>query len=336
MGRLLDTTRDNAGLREHRRHGLGHAGQCSGLNGGHLLEFFGVDDRGEGRQGHRAARVAGAAAARNDRQPGLDAGPHQAGHFRLAIGRQHDERHLDPPVGRVGGVRDARKCVETDVVAPRVRRQCAPSTTAQVGYGLERRREGVHGATRGIEQPAYLAVSRDVGAIAATFDVAQAMFQRLDQQRATLGIIEQVLLEIGIAAHDPDVAEHLVQHARRATRAPFRAQVVQKRPPFGTQQARDDLTVREGRVVVGNLAQARRRVEWSVESDARFFQGAGYRVHVAESRAAGATGTFSPVAGTTDTGTSSPVAKTGTGPHSPIHEPGNRTALMIDIATAAA
>ena len=68
------------------------------------------------RQRNRAAGVAGAAAARDDGQAELDAALDQAGHLVLGVRRQHDERILDAPVGRVGHVRDARQAVELDVV----------------------------------------------------------------------------------------------------------------------------------------------------------------------------------------------------------------------------
>jgi hypothetical protein len=58
---------------------------------------------------------------------------------------------------------------------------------------------------------------------AALADLGQAVVQRLDQQGAALRVVEQVVLQVGVAAHDPDVAQHLVQHARRAAGAAFSA-----------------------------------------------------------------------------------------------------------------
>ena len=48
--------------------------------------------------------------------------------------------------------------------------------------------------------------------------------------RAALGIVDQVVLQEWIAVDDPDVAEHLVQHAGRAAGAPFAAQLIEQLP----------------------------------------------------------------------------------------------------------
>ena len=92
----------------------------------------------ERRQRDRAAGVAGAAAARNHGEAELDAGAHQARHLVLGIGRDHDERILDAPVGGVGDVRDAREGVEADAVGARVLRQQPARLVAQLAGALER------------------------------------------------------------------------------------------------------------------------------------------------------------------------------------------------------
>ena len=69
-----------------------------------------------GVERNRAARVAGAAAARDDREPELDAALDERAHLVLGVGVQHDERILDAPVGGIGHVRHAREAVERDVV----------------------------------------------------------------------------------------------------------------------------------------------------------------------------------------------------------------------------
>ena len=76
--------------------------------------------------------------------------------------------------------------------------------------------------------------------------------------RAPARVVEQVVLQVRIALHDPDVAEHLVQHARRAAGAALAAQQAEHLPGARAEQADDDLAVGERGVVVGNLAQARR------------------------------------------------------------------------------
>ncbi|MNT36995.1 hypothetical protein D3C72_1731100 [compost metagenome] len=114
---------------------------------------------------------------------------------------------------------------------------------------------------------------------AALLDLVQAVVQRADQHLAALGIFQQVVLQVGIAADHPDIAQHLVQHAGRAAGAALAAQLVQDAPGFLAQQADDNLAVREGRVVIGNFTQARRGVlrgelgvehEWGVHGGDRF------------------------------------------------------------------
>ena len=95
--------------------------------------------------------------------------------------------------------------------------------------------------------------------IATTFDFVQAVMQRLDQQAPTLRIVDQVVLQVRIALHDPDVAQHFVQHARRAAGAALAAQLVENLPHRLAQQPDDDFAIGERGVVVGNFAQARRR-----------------------------------------------------------------------------
>ena len=49
---------------------------------------------------------------------------------------------------------------------------------------------------------------------AALFDFTESVLQGLDQQLAPLGVVQQVVLQVGIALHHPDIAQHFVEHAR--------------------------------------------------------------------------------------------------------------------------
>jgi hypothetical protein len=51
--------------------------------------------------------------------------------------------------------------------------------------------------------------------------------QGLDELPAPLRIVDQIILEKGIALDHPDVAEYLIQHTGGSTGAPFAAQLVQ-------------------------------------------------------------------------------------------------------------
>ena len=107
LGSLGDPLGDDPGARPHRGDRGLHPRQRANLDRAELVEFFGIDDDGFPGQGDRAARVAGTAATRNDREPELDATAHQAGDLVLGIRGQDDKGILDPPIGGVGDMGDA-------------------------------------------------------------------------------------------------------------------------------------------------------------------------------------------------------------------------------------
>ncbi len=91
---------------------------------------------------------------------------------------------------------------------------------------------------------------------AAPLDFGQPVLQRTDQRLAALRTRKQIVFEIRIAAHHPDVAQHLVQHARRTAGDALAAQHIQHRPHLLAQQADDDLAVGKRSGVVGNFPEA--------------------------------------------------------------------------------
>ncbi len=161
----------------------------------------------------------------------FDAAADQRGHLLLAVGRQHDERVFDAPVGGVGDVRHARQRVELDVLAVGVARQHAARALAQIPHLREVAGEAAHRLLRHGQQFAHRGVThRIVVRRAALLDLGQPVRQRVDQCAPALGVVEQVVFEVGVALHDPDVAQHLVQHACRAAGAAFGAQAATTRP----------------------------------------------------------------------------------------------------------
>jgi predicted TIM-barrel fold metal-dependent hydrolase len=86
------------------------------------------------------------------------------------------------------------------------------------------------------------------------------MVKRIHQQAAAFRVVQQIVLQVGVALHHPDVAQHLVQHAGRAAGAALVAQLVQRIPGPGAQQADDDFAVGQRGVVVGNFPDALVRV----------------------------------------------------------------------------
>jgi hypothetical protein len=71
--------------------------------------------------------------------------------------------------------------------------------------------------------------ARVIHAEAALVHFGQAVMQRVDQFLAALRVVQQVILQIGIAAHRPDIAQHFVQHARRPAGLARAAQRIQAR-----------------------------------------------------------------------------------------------------------
>ena len=256
---------DHPGLGEDRGHRAIDFGQLLLRHGPDADELFGVDDRRHRRERNRAAGIAGAAAARNDGQPELDAAGHQLRNLRLGIGHQHDEGILDAPVGGIGHMRDPRHAIEADVVAGGDARQQPQRAGTQVGGLIEGGAKAVDRGMGEFEQAAHAlgtharpgAVGRLGIGFAAALDFGQTMSQRLDERRSPARIVEQVVLQEGVALHDPDIAQHLIEHARRAAGATFGAQRLDDVPGFGAEHPQHDLAVGERGVVVGNFAQTR-------------------------------------------------------------------------------
>ena len=91
---------------------------------------------------------------------------------------------------------------------------------------------------------------------AALLDFPQPMVQGIHQQMTPLRVVQQVVLQVGIALNHPYITQHLVQHAGRAPGAPFVTQCLQRGPCLATQQADHDLAIGKRGVVIGDLAYA--------------------------------------------------------------------------------
>ncbi len=261
LGSLGHTARHHAGFGKNRRHWIGHFRQRGLLDSTEPFELLGVDHRRERRERDGAARVTRAAAARNDGQPQLDAPAHERRNLDFGIRREHHERKVDAPVGGIGHVRDARERIEAHVVGARVPFEQSTCAFAQLHGASEILRELMHALAGRLQQLADLAVALDVCRIAPPLHFVEAMMQSLDEQPATPRVLDEIVLQVRIALHDPDVAEHFVQHARRTPGATLAAQLIQDAPGRGTEQTQDDLAIGKRRVVVRNLAQAHGQCE---------------------------------------------------------------------------
>jgi hypothetical protein len=129
--------------------------------------------------------------------------------------------------------------VEADVALVRVAAQHGLRALAQVVHLAELAAEVVDGLARGDEQlldggaaaggRGRIGLAR-IDRQAALVDFGQAVMQGFDQLGAALRVVQHVVLQVRIAAHHPDVAQHLVQHARRAPGLAGAAQFVEQLP----------------------------------------------------------------------------------------------------------
>ncbi len=155
---------------------------------------------------------------------------------------------------------DSRECIEANIVVASVLEKQAPRALAHLLEFPESPFELQHGLARGAQQLSDLGVTHLIGRIAPLFQFTQTVVQCLDQLPPALRVVEQIVLQVGVAVDDPDIAEDLVQHARRAAGTPLGAQIVEHRPGGITQQAYDDLTIGQRGVVVGDFTQSRFRL----------------------------------------------------------------------------
>src|SRR3546814_12795246 len=79
--------------------------------------------------------------------------------------------------------------------------------------------EGRHGGTCGTQQARNFGVALGNAAVAPLIDFVQAVIQGLYKQVLPFGIIQQVVMQVGVAAHDPYVAQNFEQPARGPTGA---------------------------------------------------------------------------------------------------------------------
>ena len=201
----------------NRSHRLSHARQREFFDRADVDELFGVDDHRACVQRNGAAGVAGAAPARNDGEAQFDAVAHQRRHFLFGVGAEHHEGVFHAPVGGVGDVRDARVAVEADVVAAGVAQQHLLDAFAQFAGFVEKARKVAYRRFGRLHQHGHAGRALGVfggGFETAFFDFAQTVVHGAHQRFAALTTGQQIVLQVGVALHHPDVAQHFVQHAR--------------------------------------------------------------------------------------------------------------------------
>ncbi len=240
--------------------GAGGVRQRHHLHCAEPFQLLRIDDRRKRRERNRAARVARSTAARDYRQAELNARAHERRNLALRIGREHEKGIFDAPIRRIGDVRHACERIEADIVLARIANEQAAGTLTKIDHPLELALERLHRSARRLQQLADLAIALAIRRVAPSLHFVQSMMQRLDQHAPAFRVVDQVILQVRIALDDPDIAEHLVEHAGRTARAALAPQLVEDLPDGLAEQPHHDLAIRERGVVVRNFTQTCGRV----------------------------------------------------------------------------
>ena len=110
-------------------------------------------------------------------------------------------------------MRDTRKTVKFDVIAGGELAQYFVDLASQAGSLLKTLFKALDRTVGTLEQAGYFFIALDIIGYAAFMDLAQTVLQRLNQKLATFRVVQQIILKVWIATYDPDVAQHLIQHA---------------------------------------------------------------------------------------------------------------------------
>ena len=239
------------------RFALDHAKRLAivGVAGQHLkahravrFKLLSVDHCRRFGQWNCTAGVTRTAATWNDGQAQFDTAVNEANNLGLIVGMQNNKRIFHAPIGRVGDVRNASEAVEGNVVFVRDFAQHFKHTLSQIPRLAKLRLKQINGLCRARYELAdfffaRLAVGIRYVYIAAFLNFTQTMSQRLDQHRAATRVVDQVILQIRIALHHPNVAQHLKQHARTAPGFALAAQRLQNVPSVVTEKPNDDFAI---------------------------------------------------------------------------------------------
>lgn len=145
-------------------------------------------------------------------------------------------------------MRDPRQAAEIDVVPAGDACQRRFHLTAQVGVGGEAVGKNVNRLPGRMQQLFGLPV-----VVQARLELIEPVVQGMDELVTAVGILLQIVLQIGIARHYPHVPQDLEQHA---SRAPGATQVLNESPVLLAEETDDDFPVGEGGVIVGDFAYA--------------------------------------------------------------------------------
>ena len=112
-------------------------------------------------------------------------------------------------------MRHAAQTVELDVVGSSAFAQHLLRFAPQSRHALKALGKAVNGRAGGLEQTAHPHIALGVVAGGTPFlHLAQTVVQGLHQQTAPAWVVEQVVLQIGVALHHPNIAQYFIEHAR--------------------------------------------------------------------------------------------------------------------------
>ena len=250
IGCVGDSAGHDAGPREDGRNRLRASGQWAPLDRSQFVKLFGVDDDRLRGERDRTTGVASAAPPGNDGETEFNRGLHQARNLRLRIRREHHQWELHSPIRGIGHMGHARESIEFDVVRVCQPRQAFLDLPSEHLDVLEILAELPYCGTGQRQQclDLFIALGRlgvSDSAFASTVDVLKSVMQGLDQRLPAFGVREQIILQVRVALHGPDVSEDLVEHLGRTACLSLPSELIDQDPALLAQEATDDLLVGE-------------------------------------------------------------------------------------------
>ena len=214
LGSIGHPLGDHTGLGPHCGHRVIDTRQLHGLDLGHGLQLFGVDDCALPGERNGTAGIARTTSTRDDGQPKLDTTLDQTGHFSLGVRCEHHKRVLHTPIGGIGYMADPAQAIELDVVFGGAFAQRAHNLLAQFRHVVKLAGKPLDGITGSFQQLGHQDIALGIVIGSATLlHLGQAVVQGIDQLATALGVVQQVVLQIGVALHHPDIAHHFIEHA---------------------------------------------------------------------------------------------------------------------------
>ena len=150
----------------------------------------------------------------------------------------------------------ARQGIKFDVVFGCVLAESFLRLSAQLGHGRKSLIKQFDRMARQHQQLTHQTVSQSICFGCASFlNFTQAVLQSLYQLLSAAWVVQQVVLQIGIALNHPNITQNLVKHASRPACAALVSKLIEEVPGTISQQTNHNFSIGETCVVVGNFAQ---------------------------------------------------------------------------------